>query len=118
MRYFRIDKDGYLLTVGYGGGTHGEDITAEEYSTIKAAVLNRPKPPLGYDYRLRTDLTWELTELPPAPAEPTVYTQQTLEAMTNAELETILASYGISASMNKANMVQLILQAQGGDSIG
>ena len=35
--------------------------------------------------------------------------------MTNAELEIILAGYGVSASMNKANLIRLILSLQGGD---
>ena len=37
------------------------------------------------------------------------YTQEALEAMTNAELERILGEMGISANMTKANMVTLIL---------
>lgn len=67
-------------------------------------------------YRLHTDMTWEPVELPNDPDEPTVYTQSILEAMTNAELEQILFEYGITASMNKANMIRLILQAQGDES--
>lgn len=116
MRFFQITKDGYLLTAAYGGGTHGEEVTEEQYNEIIYAIQNRPTPQSGYDYRLRTDLTWELVELPPAPAEPTVYTQTSLEAMTNAELEQILYGYGITASMNKANMIRLILDAQGGET--
>lgn len=108
--YFKNVKDGYIL--GFGIGNVCTEITAEEYAKIKAAAHNRPTPPDGYDYRLRTDLTWELVELPPAPAEPTAYTQNILEQMTNAELAEILASFGISANMTKANMVRLILAAQ------
>lgn len=39
------------------------------------------------------------------------YTQEALEAMSNAELERIY-SMGISSNMNKANMVTLILAMQ------
>ena len=40
------------------------------------------------------------------------YTREALEAMTNADLEIILAGMGISSNMNKANMVTLILAMQ------
>lgn len=63
-------------------------------------------------YKLHTDMTWERIELPADPDEPTAYTQESLEAMTNAELTEILAALGISANMNKANMVRLILAVQ------
>lgn len=71
---------------------------------------------MEYLYKLHTDMTWERIELPADPAEPTAYTQESLEAMTNAELEQILYGYGITASMNKANMIRLILDAQGGET--
>lgn len=108
---FKTVNNGYITSIGFG--EYGVEITEDEYDTILEAINNRPKPPLGYDYRLRTDLTWEIVELPSVPDEPTVYTQTSLEAMTNAELEQILYGYGITASMNKANMIRLILQAQG-----
>ena len=40
------------------------------------------------------------------------YTQEALEAISNAELERILYSMGISSNMTKANMVTLILAMQ------
>ena len=40
------------------------------------------------------------------------YTREALEAMTNADLEIILAGMGVSANMTKANMVTLILALQ------
>lgn len=111
--YFKNEKDGYIL--GCGIGNVCEEITENEYAQIAAAIHNRPTAPDGCDYRLRTDLTWELVDLPPVSEEPAVYTQSILEGMTNAELAQILAGYGITASMNKANMIRLILQAQGGE---
>ena len=56
------------------------------------------------------DLWWEID----APEEPeiTIYTEEQLTSMTNAELQDILASMDISATMNKANMVRLILGVQ------
>ena len=60
-RYYRIDRDGYLLAVGVGLG--GTEIGEGEYAAIAAVIGDRPTPPAGYDYRLRSDLTWELWEL-------------------------------------------------------
>ena len=45
------------------------------------------------------------------------YTQEALEAMSNAELERILGEIGVSVNMTKANMVTLILALQEGDGL-
>lgn len=45
------------------------------------------------------------------------YTHEALDAMSNAELERILYSLGVSANMTKANMVTLILAMQGGSEV-
>lgn len=47
------------------------------------------------------------------------YTREALEAMSNADLEIILAGMGVSANANmtKANMVTLILAMQEGDAL-
>lgn len=66
-KYFKIIEDGYITLVGTGGGD-GE-ITREEYETILSVIHNRPTAQPGYTYKLRTDLTWELCEAPPAPEE-------------------------------------------------
>ena len=42
----------------------------------------------------------------------TVYTEEMLMQMTNADLEQILYGYGRTANMNKENMVDLILRLQ------
>lgn len=112
MGYGTILHNGYIIAV-----TDVGDMTQAEYAAAVSALHSKPTgAPDGYAYRLRTDLTWELGELPPAPEEPTVYTQSSLETMTNAELEQILYGYGITASMNKANMIRLILDAQGDET--
>lgn len=63
MRYYKKLKDGYLLAIGTGPGS--EEITAEEYENILTIIRSRPTAEAGYGYRLKTDLTWELVELPP-----------------------------------------------------
>ena len=66
--YYKVEKNGYIIAAGTG--THEKQISKFEYDGIKRVVENKPTAPEGYDYKLRTDLTWELYELPPAPPEP------------------------------------------------
>lgn len=68
MQYYKlIDEDGYIFCIGTGSG--GEEITQAEYDTILSVINNRPEAEPGYSYKLRTDLTWELCEVPPVPEE-------------------------------------------------
>ena len=62
VRYYKLVINGYIVAIGTGPG--GEEITEREYREIMVVVQNAPKAPEGYDYILRTDLTWELSELP------------------------------------------------------
>lgn len=112
MRYYKQTADGYITAIGTGR-TGGETITQEEYAAIVAAMATRPTPEDGHSYRLTDRLTWESAEL----ERSGVYTRAELEEMSNAELETILWQYGITANMTKANLIRLILSAQGGDML-
>lgn len=67
MSFFKVTHDGYILGIGVGGG--GTQISEAEYNEILSVIDARPTPQEGYDYRLKTDLTWELFELPPEPDE-------------------------------------------------
>ena len=109
MRYYKQTADGYITAIGTGR-TGGETITREEYAAIVSAMAARPTPEDGHCYRLTDRLTWESAEL----ERSGVYTRAELEEMSNAELETILWQYGITANMTKANLIRLILSAQGG----
>lgn len=109
MRYYKQTTDGYITAIGTGR-TGGETITREEYAAIVAAMATRPTPEDGRSYRLTDRLTWESAEI----ERSGVYTRAELEEMSNAELETILWQYGITANMTKANLIRLILSAQGG----
>ena len=60
-KYFKNIEDDYLVSISTGAGA--EEITQEEYENIESVIHNRPIPEAGYDYRLRTDLTWELIEV-------------------------------------------------------
>ena len=112
MRYYKQTTDGYITAIGTGR-TGGETITRDEYVAIVSAMAARPTPEDGHCYRLTDRLTWESAEL----ERSGVYTRAELEEMSNAELETILWQYGITANMTKANLIRLILSAQGGDML-
>lgn len=56
-----IVKNGYIIAI---------DKTDSTYDEIIAALAKKPTAPEGYFYRLKTDLTWELCELPPDPEVP------------------------------------------------
>lgn len=63
MRYFKTVKNGYILTVGTGGG--GVEISENEYRKLYDVFMNRPKDYRGI-YELCTDtLTWEKTGMYP-----------------------------------------------------
>ena len=121
MRYYKMtDADGKLTAIGTGSG--GVEITAEEYAELsaeiaeKAALVDALADGRISAEEVRVDWREEIVRRAQAlNAHTEGYTQDALEAMTNAELEIILAGYGVSASMNKANLIRLILSLQGGD---
>lgn len=113
MRYYKMIIDGYLVAVGNGSG--GTEITADEYAELLNIIRNKPSAESGFDYRLREDLEWELYEIPTTEEEAQGYTAEQLAELSNDELKAILAEMGISATMNKANMIKLILSMQRGD---
>lgn len=121
MRYYkRTDTDGKLAAIGTGSG--GVEITAKEYAelsaeiTAKAALVASLAAGEITETDIREDWREEIVRRAAAISASTdAYTREALEAMTNADLEIILAGMGISANMTKANMVTLILAMQGGD---
>lgn len=64
MKYFKRASDDYITAIGTGPG--GTEITETEYNEILTIIRNRPQAE-GKGYRLKTDLTWEEYDLPPAP---------------------------------------------------
>lgn len=66
MRHYRVDKDGYLLSIGTGNG--GVEITEAEYNHILEVIRNKPEG----DYILTSSLEWEAyTPEEPTEIEPT-----------------------------------------------
>ena len=118
MRYYKMtDADGNLTAIGTGSG--GVEITAEEYAelsaeiTAKAALVASLAAGEITETDIREDWREEIARRVAAiSASANTYTREALEAMTNADLEIILAGMGVSANMTKANMVTLILALQ------
>lgn len=114
MRYDKNVQNGYITAISVTDNGAAEDgtLTASEYAELHEMICARPTPQQdGYGYRLNAaTLLWEEYALP----QITAYTEAQLLSMTNAELERILFGFGITASMNKANLIRLILAAQGG----
>ncbi len=57
MRYYKNIDSNYIIAVGTGSG--GDEIGEQEYNEILAIISNKPIAHDGFDYRLKTDLTWE-----------------------------------------------------------
>ena len=123
IRYYKTTgTDGRLTAIGTGTG--GTEITAEEYAalaaeiTAKAALVASLAAGEITDSEIREAWRDEIVRRAAAVSASTdAYTRESLEAMTNADLEIILAGMGISANMTKANMVTLILAMQGGEAL-
>lgn len=118
MRYYKMtDADGKLTAIGTGSG--GTEITAEEYAELSAEITHKAKLVASLavgeiaETDIREDWREEIVRRAEAlSASADTYTREALEAMTNADLEIILAGMGISANMTKSNMVTLILAMQ------
>ena len=123
MRYYKMtDADGNLTAIGTGSG--GVEITAKEYAELSKEIKDKASLVAALadgeitETDIREDWREEIVRRAAAVSEYTdSYTRDALEAMTNADLEIILAGMGISANMTKANMVTLILAMQGGDAL-
>ena len=84
MRYYKYIENGYLLSIGTGSGS--EEITAEEYENILTIIKSRPAAEVGYGYRLKTDLAWELVELPPVSEDEEISADEALKIILGGEV--------------------------------
>lgn len=118
MRYYKmIDANGNLTAIGTGSG--GVEITVGEYAALSAEIAEKAAMVASLvageivEDDIRADWREEIVRRAASVNATTdAYTREALEAMTNSDLEIILAGMGISASMTKANMVTLILAMQ------
>ncbi|MGN1306727.1 MAG: hypothetical protein ACI4V3_03585 [Faecousia sp.] len=118
MRYYKMtDAEGNLTAIGTGAG--GTEISAEEYEALYAEISKKVELVAALiageiaEADIREDWREEIVRRAEASnAHADGYTQEILEAMSNAELEQILSGMGVSVNMTKANMVTLILALQ------
>lgn len=118
MRYYKMtDAEGKLTVIGTGVG--GTEISSEEYTVLAGEIAEKAKLVAALiageiaEADIREDWREEIVRRAQAlNVRVETYTQDALEAMTNAELERILSGIGVSANMTKANMVTLILALQ------
>lgn len=61
-KYCKKISGDYIIGIGTNCGN--VEITKEEYENILSVICNRPTAESGWEYRLRTNLTWELVEAP------------------------------------------------------
>lgn len=62
MRFFEVDKDGFVLGIGKGE-TFGKTISEERYNLILDLIHRKPDAEEHYDYKLSADkLEWHLEE--------------------------------------------------------
>ena len=123
MRYYaQYNDSGKLIAIGTGPG--GVEITEEEYAALakeieqKAALADVLADGRISTEDIREDWREEIVRRAEAlESRKAGYSQEMLEAMSNAELEQILSGMGVSVNMTKANMVTLILAIQGGETL-
>lgn len=63
MSYYKILKDGYIISVAKGDSSRGIKITEKEYNDILSALKNAPTLPEGCICKLKYNLEWEYIEV-------------------------------------------------------
>lgn len=76
MRYYKIIDGDYLVAIGKGTG--GEEIAEAEYTDLKDIIRNRPTTSGDVNYRLTTNLIWEMFTPPESDADPELSAEEAL----------------------------------------
>lgn len=84
-KYYKNIEGDYITAIGTGIGD--VEITKEEYEAILEIIRSRPIQEVGYDYKLKTDLTWELVEAPAPEEDPEATEADYLEALAELGVE-------------------------------
>lgn len=63
----KVIENGYIIALTTGNV--GVEITEAEYDAIIGIIHSKPTAPESYGYRLTSELTWELVEIPPMPED-------------------------------------------------
>lgn len=59
--YYKYESGGYIYAIGNGAGN--KQISESEYLELLEIIRNRPHADEGFEYRLKSDRTWELFKL-------------------------------------------------------
>lgn len=84
-KYYKNIEGDHITAIGTGIGD--VEITKEEYEAILEIIRSRPIPEVGYDYKLKTDLTRELVEAPVPEEDPEATEADYLEALAELGVE-------------------------------
>lgn len=76
MRYYKIIDGDYLVAIGIGTG--GDEITEAEYNALKEIIRNRPTTSGDVNYRLTTNLIWEMFTSPERDSDPELSAEEAL----------------------------------------
>lgn len=82
-KYYKNIEGDHITAIGTGIGD--VEITKEEYEAILEIIHSRPIPEDGYDYKLKTDLTWELVEAPAPEEDPNITADEALNIILGGE---------------------------------
>ena len=61
--YIKTIRNGYIIDIQTIDIPNMGNITKQEYDEILETIENKPTAREGYDYRLKTDLSWEEFEV-------------------------------------------------------
>lgn len=64
MKFYKQISDGYIVAIGTAESAVTGEITQAEYEQLAGMIAERPAAPKGKYYRMKTDLTWELYDMP------------------------------------------------------
>lgn len=63
--YYKVSDSNYIQAIGTGPcPPNGMAIDRVEFNALLEVMQSRPIPETGFDYRLKTDLTWEIYKMP------------------------------------------------------
>lgn len=77
MKYCKIVENDYIVCIGTD--ISGEEISCEEYEHILSVIQSAPKAEVGFQYKLKTDFTWELVEVPQMDTDPEITEYEALD---------------------------------------
>ena len=81
MNYFIVKDGAYVVGIGITENNVRNPISRDDADKIRNTLIGKPNPPEGFDYRLKTDLTWELYELPPEDPDPYLTAEEALDTI-------------------------------------